>query len=160
MICRGAKKEKEKYLKFIKIRENPFPSWTYKRGQFVRPHLKTKNKYNNNITKKKKIISRSFRHSTHHFYTMSRNMKLVYEIKSFLPERLLFSGIVCVPLQRLLSCDSILHKNKVASLNGFDNSCLYLWRTSQYDSYITCITTTIKIFISNLYVQLYKSYLI
>lgn len=42
-----------------------------------------------------------------------------------LPERLLCGGIVSVPLQRLLSCDSILHKNKVASLNGFDNSSLY-----------------------------------
>lgn len=61
------------------------------------------------------------------------NAAMGCEIKC-LPERLLFSGNANVPLQRLLSCDSILHKNKVASLNGLDNSCVYLCRTSQYDS--------------------------
>ena len=39
------------------------------------------------------------------------------------------------PLHKLLSSNSMLVKNIVASSNGLDSSFLYWWRTSQYDSF-------------------------
>lgn len=52
-------------------------------------------------------------------------------VKASIPDP---DGFVNAPLQRLLSCDSILLRNKVASLKGLHNSSLYLRRTWQYDS--------------------------